>query len=345
MKVGVITSSEPFVPGGAQLIVDSLERQLKEFGHEVDVLRIPVTFSPNDYLDQCLAFRLLDVSEWGDRLIAIRTPSYLVSHPAKSVWFIHHWRFLIDLWDTENGPDVQSAYLRGLRESVRQSDTASLLEARNVFANSQVMAERVHRYNGIQASVLYPPIEAPERFGCTEYGDFLLCVSRVTPMKRQRLIVEAMCHVKTGVRLVLAGAADYFQESVAVNRLIEELGLSDRVTFENRWFDEREKEDLIGTCLANVYLPESEDSYGYSTLEAAHAAKVTVTTTDSGGVLEFVQDGVNGFCCEPTPESLAAVFDRLYRDRNLASSMGVAARRRIAELNIDWSTVVEALLR
>jgi glycosyltransferase involved in cell wall biosynthesis len=345
MRVSIVTSVEPYVFGGARVIVDSLERQLCEHGHEVDVIRIPVSFSTHTYLDQCLAFRLLDMSEWGDRLIAIRTPSYLVEHPAKSVWFIHQWRYLFDLWDSEYGPQTKTAHLEGLRESVRRSDNASLKEARNLYANSQVVADRVRLYNGLQPTVLYPPIESPERFSCGEYGDYLLCVSRVTPLKRQRLMVQAMAYVKSDVRLVLAGTVDNVQEGRAIHALIDQLGMNDRVTFANTWIDEAQKEELYRGCLANVYLPGDEDSYGYSTLEAAHASKATITTNDSGGVLEFVQDGDSGFVVEPDPEELAIVFDRVFRDRHLAASVGASASRRIDELGITWERVVGALLR
>ncbi len=345
MKVAIVTSTEPFVKGGAQLIVDSLERQLQVHGHDVDVLRIPVTFAPDRYLDQLLAFRLLDVAQWGERLIAIRPPSYLVEHPAKSVWFIHHWRYLVDLWDTKHGPEIKTAALQGLRDFAIRSDTAALHEARSVYANSQVVADRLKMYNNVTAALLYPPIEQPERFVGSEYGDYVLCVSRITPMKRQRLIVEAMQYVKSDVRLVLTGQADYPDESNFINRLIDQHRLADRVSFANSWVEETEKQQLIASCLANVYLPEDEDSYGYSTLEAGHARKATITTTDSGGVMEFVIDGENGVAVPPDARSLAEAFDRLYQDRSLAAKLGEAANQRITDLNITWENVVGALLR
>ena len=345
MKVAVVSSVHPFIKSGARIIVDSLERQLRAHGHDVEVLNIPVQFSPETYLDQSLAFRLLDVSEWGERLIAIRAPSHVMQHPAKNVWFIHHWRYLFDLWDTPHGPDPKTHYLRGLRHMVQTSDTVALSEARNVFANSKVVADRVAQYNGVHAELLYPPVEFPDRFLFAEYGDYLVCVSRVTPIKRQLLMVRAMAHVKTDVRLVLAGKADYPAAAAAVDRLIVELGVSKTVLFSNEWVSETEKEKLFAGCLANVYLPEDEDSYGYSTLEAAHCQKCTITTTDSGGVMEFVQPGLSGFAVAPHPMELAEVFDRLYANRELAKQYGTAALRRIDELGITWSSVVEALLR
>ena len=66
--------------------------------------------------------------------------------------------------------------------------------------------------------------------------------------------------------------------------------------------------DLYAGALAVVFPPFDED-YGYVTLEAFLAHKPVVTTTDAGGPLEFVEDGVTGFVAEPTPEALGAAID------------------------------------
>ena len=44
------------------------------------------------------------------------------------------------------------------------------------------------------------------------------------------------------------------------------------------------------------------------------------------------------------PAKLAAAFDRLHGDRALARLLGANAAERVAELGIDWDTVVEKLL-
>jgi glycosyltransferase involved in cell wall biosynthesis len=67
-----------------------------------------------------------------------------------------------------------------------------------------------------------------------------------------------------------------------------------------------------------------------------------VTTTDSGGVLEFVEDGVNGFVCPPDGlKALGARLDHLYRDRAAARSLGEAGSRKVRE--IGWDRTIEAL--
>src|SRR3954470_10352492 len=101
MRVIVTSTFIPFVQGGSTVIFDSLVEALTAAGHEVEPILIPFHSHPAEMLSQMLAIRLLPMSEEADRVIAIRTPSYLVRHAHKRVWFIHHHRGAYDLWGTE----------------------------------------------------------------------------------------------------------------------------------------------------------------------------------------------------------------------------------------------------
>ncbi len=63
---------------------------------------------------------------------------------------------------------------------------------------------------------------------------------------------------------------------------------------------------------------------------------------DSGGVLEWVEDGVTGFVTDGSPESFGKAADRLAEDPELAQRMGEAGRARIQ--GWSWSEVVATLL-
>ena len=89
-------------------------------------------------------------------------------------------------------------------------------------------------------------------------------------------------------------------------------------------------------------MPFDED-YGLATLEAFLAAKPVVTARDSGGTLEFVRDGVNGFVVEPDPAAIAR-RDRA-RSTPIAGSPRRSARRpRRWRRTISWDTVIDRLL-
>jgi glycosyltransferase involved in cell wall biosynthesis len=275
-------------------------------------------------------------------LIAIRPPSYLLRHPSKVVWFIHHHRGAYDLWGTPYQDIPNSPEGRAVRDAIIAADSLGLGEAQAIYANSRVTAGRLRRYNDLDVGVLYPPLTAIERFRCEPAEDYVLYTSRITHHKRQWLAAQAMAHVKSGVKLVVAGAADGPNELAHFRH--EARPAVDRVVAEARWITEAEKEDLLARCLGVVYMPFDEDSYGYPTLEAYHSCKPVITCTDAGGTLEIVEDGVTGLVAEPTPESLADAIDRLARDRDAAAAMGRAGRERIDELGIGWDAVIGALL-
>ena len=86
--------------------------------------------------------------------------------------------------------------------------------------------------------------------------------------------------------------------------------------------------DLYAGALAVVFPPFDED-YGYVTLEAFLARKPVITTTDAGGPLEFVDDGVTGLVVEPhSRRRSAAAIARLAGNRRLAQTLGDAGYER-----------------
>ena len=56
--------------------------------------------------------------------------------------------------------------------------------------------------------------------------------------------------------------------------------------------------DLYAGARAVYYAPVDED-YGFATIEAFASAKPVITTTDAGGVLEFVEHDVTGLVAAP----------------------------------------------
>ena len=98
--------------------------------------------------------------------------------------------------------------------------------------------------------------------------------------------------------------------------------------------------DLYAGARGVLYAPFDED-YGYVTLEAFLAARPVITAKDSGGPLEFVRDGVNGFVCDVDAMALAAAINRL-ADRSLAERLGRAGQS--VARTITWDGVIEHLL-
>lgn len=344
MRIGLISSAVPLINGGYRFIVEWLHEKLVERGHEVEIIYIPTTEEEEHILPQMAAIRMMKLDSYFDRVITFRPPAHVVQHPRKVVWFIHHLRAFYDLWDTPYRPFPINTSTESLRAAIMSADTRALAEAHRLFTNSRVVAERVKVFNGLESEILYPPVLHPEQFRSGSYGDEIVSVCRMEGHKRQHLLVEALGKTRTPVRLRLCGSSSDARYTSKLMKVAKRLGVASRLTIENRWISQDEKVDRLEHALASVYAPFDEDSYGYPTLEASHAQRCTVTTTDSGGVPEFVSHGVNGLIAEPDAASIAAAFDRLYEDREMARRMGLEAQKRVAELGIDWDTVVARLL-
>ncbi len=344
MKIGIVSTAVPHVNGGYRFIVDWLHAKLQEYGHQVETIYIPTTDEPDHIFTQMTALRMINFEDYYDRIITTRPQAHVIQHSRKVAWFIHHIRVYYDLWDTEYHPYDGSARVLAQRNALITADTNSLQDAHRLFTNSRVVRDRLMRYNALNAEVLYPPLFRPEDYYTKEYGQEIVCICRVEHHKRQHMLVEAMAHTKSPVRLRICGDSLNQNYLSTLRRRAERLGVEDRINFNFTWISETEKIDLLANALAAAYLPLDEDSYGYPTIEAAHANKCTVTLTDSGGVSEFVINGETGFIVEPEPELIAEAFDMLYDNKEVARKMGQSANSRVTELGINWDTVIGKLL-
>ena len=346
MRVGILTVQVPFVQGGAELHAANLLAAMRNAGHEAEIISIPFKWFPPDRIaPQMLAARLLDITASSgmpiDRVIGLKFPAYLMEHPNKILWILHQHRTAYELWqhglgDLHGQPGGREAML-----AIREADSRLIPHAKRVFTNSRRVSERLLAYNGIESTPLYHPPPLAERYHSEEAEDFLLVPSRINDTKRQDLVVEALFHVRSDVRVRIMGRPDSpgFIERLTARAAALPAG---RVSFEGGVSDE-EKIALYAKCTAVLFVPLDED-YGYVTLEAMLAGKPVLTCTDSGGVLEFATDNENALICEPDPVALAASMDRVWQDRAFARRLGAAGRARYESLGISWNHVVESLL-
>ena len=140
-----------------------------------------------------------------------------------------------------------------------RADTAALREAYRVFTNSRVVAERLQRFNGVSGQVLYPPVLNPGLFRSEEHGDEIVSVCRFVHHKRQHLLIEAMRHTRTPVRLRLCGQGMGPAYAGSLHAMVAKHGLQEKVHIDERWVTEEEKADVLATALASAYAPYDKD--------------------------------------------------------------------------------------
>lgn len=344
MRILIATTTVPFIDGGGNQIVDWLAQTLRTRNFNVEVLKIPFFSHFPVMAEQMLAIRLMDVAtqDPADLLITLRTPSYLLNHPNKVIWFLHHHRVAYDLWGTEYQDIPNNEEGLAYRKLMMDSDNQAFKEAKKIYSISCDVANRLKKFNQINSAILYPPLLHGERFHSKDYSDYIIYPSRITDHKRQLLAIESMKYTKTNVRLIIAGKSEHGSYFEKIQTCIQENNLQDKVQIINRWISETEKIELIAHSLAGIYIPYFED-YGYVTLEYSHSKKATLTCTDSGGVLEIVKNEENGYICSPDPKELAARMDELFLNKQLAKKLGENAYHKIFELNITWDKVIEGL--
>jgi glycosyltransferase involved in cell wall biosynthesis len=341
-RILICATQVPFVRGGAELLVEGLRDALRARGHAVDVVALPFTWQPHDRIGpSALAWRLLDLSQVNDQpvdlVIATKFPSYAVRHPRKVVWLVHQHRQIYDWYGTPFSDFANTPEDRAVRDQVLRLDRAGLGEAQARYAISRNVAARLKRFTGLEAAPLYPPSRYSGRLASGPYGDYILSDARLDAAKRLDLLLRALAQTRAPVRCVLVSAGP---ERERLERLAGALGLGARVEFRGYVSDE-ELVGLYAGARAVYYAPIDED-YGFTTVQALAAARPLITADDSGGVLEFIEDGVNGLIGAPAPEALAPLLDRLAADVELAARLGAAGPARVA--GITWEAVVGALL-
>jgi glycosyltransferase involved in cell wall biosynthesis len=347
MRIAVAHPQTPFVRGGAETHTESVVAALKEAGHEAEEVVVAGKWYPaTELVHQMAVWRALDLSESNgetiDMVIALKFPAYLVPHERKVVWLIHQHRSAYELWDHPEFADL-GKQLEGpaVRDMIHQSDRIALGEAKRIFTNSRNVQQRLWSSLRLSSDVLYHPSplsEALLRQEAGAFGDHIVFPSRLEGLKRQALAIEAMRHVKTGVRLVLVGNGP---DEQMLRELIHKHGLASKVELAGRVSDERLQE-LYETALGVYYGPFDED-YGYVTIEGFAAHRPVVVPSDSGGPLEFVTDGETGLVASPEPADIAHAFDRLFSDRRLAKKMGESGHERIRATVPDWPEIVTRL--
>ncbi|HZI19886.1 MAG TPA: glycosyltransferase family 4 protein [Pyrinomonadaceae bacterium] len=343
-NVLICTTQVPFTRGGAESHAEGLRRALEEAGYNAEVAAVPFKwYPPEEIMRGTLAWRLLDVTEANgkpvDLVVGMKFPAYAVAHPRKVLWILHQYRSAYNLWGTPF--DDLSTHPEGarLREWIRHCDGRFIPEARKVFANSKAVAERLRRYNRIESEPLYHPPPRAERLREGEQGDYVFYPSRLEPQKRQELLIEALAHTRTPVRVVFAGgSADpkYYESLVRKHKV------GDRVELRG-FVSEDEIVGLYANALGVCYLPFDED-YGYVTLEAMLSSKPVVVPSDGGGATEFVTHESEGLVCDPDPRAVTACLDRLYSDREGARRMGRRGRDKLLALGLSWQKVVERII-
>lgn len=192
---------------------------------------------------------------------------------------------------------LQQRALSAVLPPVRRWDLHAAKRPDHFLTSSAVVADRIRRFYGRDATVIPPPIDLDRFQTSDERGDFYLVVSRLVAYKRIDLAVHACSLLRK--RLVVIGDGPDRQ---GLQRLA-----GPTVTFMGRQPDEVVNK-AASTCRALLF--PGEEDFGITPLEV-NASGRPVIAWRGGGATETVRENDTGlFFDEPTPESLAAAIER-----------------------------------
>jgi glycosyltransferase involved in cell wall biosynthesis len=344
VKITVVNAMAPFIWGGAEELALHLVLNLRAAGHDTELLRLPFNWDPYERVPVEIArMRALKLSG-ADRVVSLKFPTYLIEADNHRTWLIHQFRQAYDLWGTTYGNLPDTVEGRRVRDLVHAADDAALRNREGLFTTSDIVTDRLHRFNGIKAPTLPFPLNDPELFHGGDYDTYILASGRVNSVKRQWLLLEAMHHLGPNDRLIVAGPPETPGEADRLRKMVEESGLTDRVKLDLRFLDRHEVAKYVNNCRAVAYVPFDEDAYGYVTMEAFEAGKPVITCVDSGAVTQLVAHDRTGMVVEPDAEAVAGAMRQYLADEELARNHGAAARDSWRSRRITWSDTIHRLL-
>ena len=247
----------------------------------------------------------------------------------------------------EGEPAESPARVPGEAMVARESQAVvaiSAAEARTVIERCGAEPERVRIISPGVDTTLFRPMAVDEEPWCCPSGrelprGYLLFAARLQPLKGPDLAIRAMAHVPADIRphLVVAGdvSADFSAYEQKLVRLVDELGLSDDVTFVGP--QPRPTLAKLMRWARIVLVPSHSETFGLVALEA-EASGTPVIAAAAGGLREAVAHGETGQLMDSRrPEDWGLAITRLLTTPGLLERMGIVARVHARRFVWTWS--------
>lgn len=169
---------------------------------------------------------------------------------------------------------------------------------------------------------------------------YILAMGRLVHKKGFDLLIRAFAQIADEfprVHLLIAGDGE---ERAMLERLIDELKMRERIALLG--FADRPTSIALFWGCEFFVLSSRIEPFGIVVVEAM-AARQAVLATKSGGVIDLIQDGINGLLVEPTVEALANGMRRMLAHSDETRAMGERAPQTIQQHT--WAAVTDEFLR
>lgn len=176
-----------------------------------------------------------------------------------------------------------------------------------------------------------------KEFGCTTEQVLVGLVARLDWWKGHKFFLEAMSEVvkrNHNIKgLIIGGLAELSYDSSIryldrLHVMVKSLRLGEKIVFTGHRSD---VPCLVAALDVVVHASSTPEPFGLTVIEGMAAGKPVVATA-AGGVLDIIEDGVNGLLvpCKDS-KAMARAILQILSDRDKAKKMGLVARQRVAE--------------
>ena len=191
--------------------------------------------------------------------------------------------------------------------------------------------------NPVDLAAFQQPVDrgaVRRELGIPEDAPLVGMVGRLVPWKGQHIFIEALARLQgecPRVHGLIVGDADSRQGRAYKNQLLarsRELGVEDRL----HWAGHRTDLPRVLAALdALAHCSVEPEPFGRVIIEGM-AAGVPVVGSRAGGVVEIIEDGVNGLLTRPgDAEALARALARLLNDPPLRETLAENGRRTVIQ--------------
>jgi glycosyltransferase involved in cell wall biosynthesis len=213
--------------------------------------------------------------------------------PMRYIWNMYH--------DYRNSAGWMARLMMpSLTHYLRMWDVTSAARVDSFVANSATVARRIHRYYGVDALVIHPPVDT-DAFSIaapSELEDYFLMAGELVSYKRPDLAVRAFNEME--LKLVVIGGGEMLDEIRRVaGPTVTVLG--------SQPFDVLKQH--YARCRALIF--PGEEDFGMVPVEAMASGR-PVVAFGRGGATETVAEGVSGvFFAEQTVEAISSAVKSL----------------------------------
>ena len=233
---------------------------------------------------------------------------------------------------------VDTVITHSAGQAARARELAPGATVRTVTMPPHLPAVGRQNYEAERAQVPAPDYPRASRPGAPGARVRLLFFGIVRPYKGLDVLLRALAGAPAHVTLTVAG--EFWRGTEPTGKLIDELGLGDRVTLRPGYVPATQIPALFGAADALVMPYREATASQNARLAFAHG--VPVITTTAGALAEAVRDGVDGLTCAPDDDG-----DLLRALKEISDPQTVQRLRagvRVADAEPLWAEYLRVLL-